>query len=168
MKPSTLSELSNALIALDEEMDPDQFDPAQLIGDLKDKVDSIKFKIDEWEAQAKNLRENWIEPLMSRQNALQRKADKLREYCAYVLKRDELEVLPGKAFALKLRKSQAVEVDQNPGPHEALEFVDLVNTKITYAWNKKALAEKLKSNQDLSFARLVTNYSAQFVVKKEA
>lgn len=168
MSTKTLSELSTALIALDEEMDAEAFDPAALVGELKDKVDSIKFKIDEWEAQAKNLKENWLEPLTARHNMLLKKADKLREYCAYVLKRDELEMLPGKAFALKLRKSQAVEVDTNPGPMEALEYMDFVNTKIAYTWNKKALAERLKSNQTLSFARLVTNYSAQFVVKKEA
>lgn len=168
MSTKTLSELSSALIALDEEMDPEAFDPAALVGELKDKVDGIKFKIDEWEAQAKNLKENWLEPLTARHNALLKKADKLREYCAYVLKRDELEMLPGKAFALRLRKSQAVEVDANPSPTEALQYGELVNTKITYAWNKKALADKLKANEDLKFARLVTNYSAQFVVKKEA
>ena len=168
MSTKTLSELSSALIALDEEMDPEAFDPAALVGELRDKVDGIKFKIDEWEAQAKNLKENWLEPLTSRHNALLKKADKLREYCAYVMKRDELEMLPGKAFALKLRKSQAVEVDANPSPTEALQYGELVNTKITYAWDKKKLAEKLKANEDVQFARLVTTYSAQFVVKKEA
>ena len=168
MSTKTLSELSSALIALDEEMDPEAFDPAALVGELKDKVDGIKFKIDEWEAQAKNLKENWLQPLTARHNALLKKADKLREYCAYILKRDELEMLPGKAFSLKLRKSQAVEVDANPGPTDAFQYVDLVNTKITYAWNKKAIADKLKANEDVKFARLVTNYSAQFVVRKEA
>lgn len=164
----TLSELSSALVALDEEMDAEAFDPAQLVGDLKDKVDGIKFKIDAWEYEAKNLKDNWIDPLKSRHDTLLKKADKLREYCAYVMKRDELEMLPGKAFALKLRKSQAVEVDANPSPTQALQYGELVNTKITYAWDKKKLAEKLKANEDVKFARLVTNYSAQFVVKKEA
>lgn len=168
MSTKTLSELSSALIALDEEMDPEAFDPAVLVGELKDKIDGIKFKIDQWESQAKNLKENWLEPLTSRHNSLLKKADKLREYCAYVLKRDEVEMLPGKAFSLKLRKSQAVEVDANPNFQDACKYADLVNTKITYAWNKKALAEKLKTDQDLKFARLITNYSAQFVVKKEA
>jgi hypothetical protein len=163
---STLSELSRALIEADEVMDPDEFDPALLVGELKDKVDSVKWKIDQWEAEAKALQENWIEPLLARQKALKTKADKLREYCAFVLKRDELEVLPGNAFALKLRKSESVEVDLEPTAQDALRY-DFVRTKITYAWDKKALAAKLKAKEELPFCRLRTNFSAQFQVKKD-
>lgn len=163
---STLSELSSALIALDEEMDAEAFDPATLVGDLKDKVDSIKFKIDEWEAQAKNLEENWIKPLAQKKKMLEKKAEKLREYCVFVLKRDDLEMLPGNAFSLKIRKSEAVEVDRDPNVLEAFEFVDLVNTNVTYSWKKKALAEKLKKEGPLEWCRIKNNYFAQFVIRK--
>lgn len=164
---STLSQLSSALVALDEEMDAESFDPAQLVGDLKDKVDSIKFKIDEWESQAKNLDENWIKPLTQKKKMLEKKADKLREYCAFVLRRDQIEMLPGNAFSLKLRKSEAVEVDREPNPIEAVNFIDLVNTTITYAWKKKALADKIKAEGPLEWARIKNNFSAQFVVRKD-
>lgn len=163
---STLSELSRALIEADEIMNPDEFDPALLVGELKDKVDSVKWKIDQWEAEAKALQENWIEPLVARQKALKTKADKLREYCAFVLKRDELEILPGNAFALKLRKSESVEVDLEPTAQDALRY-DFVRTKIKYEWDKKALAAKLKAKEELPFCRLKTSFSAQFQVKKD-
>lgn len=163
---STLSELSRALIEADEIMNPDEFDPALLVGELKDKVDSVKWKIDQWEAEAKALQENWIEPLVARQKALKTKADKLREYCAFVLKRDELEMLPGNAFALKLRKSESVEVDLEPTAQDALRY-DFVRTKIKYEWDKKALAAKLKAKEELPFCRLKTSFSAQFQVKKD-
>ena len=163
---STLSELSRALIEADEIMNPDEFDPALLVGELKGKVDSVKWKIDQWEAEAKTLEENWIAPLVARQKALKTKAEKLREYCAFVLKRDDLEILPGNAFALKLRKSESVEVDVEPTAQDALKY-DFVRTKISYAWDKKALAAKLKAKEELPFCRIKTNFSAQFQVKKD-
>lgn len=163
----TLSELSAALVALDEEMDAEAFDPAQIVGDIKDKVDGIKWKIDQWKAQVNAIQENWIDPLTNRKKTLQKKIDKLEEYCAFVLRRDQIEMLPGNAFSLKLRQSDSVEVDVDPTPVQALELNDLVRTKISYAWDKKKLAEKLKANEQLNFCRLVKNYSVNFVVRKD-
>jgi len=151
---------------LDDDLAPEDFDPAEAVGELKDKIDSIKWRLDSWEAHAQALDENWLKPLAARRKSILGKAEKLREYVAFVMKRDNLQTLPGHAFRVDLRAYESIEALSAPTANEALAYRPYVKTTISYAWDKKALKPALKSGEMAEFAKIQTSYSPKFEVKK--
>jgi len=151
---------------LDDDLAPEDFDPAEAVGELKDKIDAIKWRLDSWEAHAQALDENWLKPLAARRKSILGKAEKLREYVAFVMKRDNLETLPGHAFRIDLRAYESVEVLSAPTASEALLYKPWVKTTINYVWDKKELKTKLKQGLMTEYATIKTSYSPKFEVKK--
>lgn len=166
MTKRTLSELTSVLQAIDDDLLPAEFEVEALVGDIRDKVDAIKWRIDSWLAHAEAIERDWLEPLTARKKALEGKAAKLKEYCAHVMSRDNCEKLPGSAFALSLRQSTSVEVTEAPTPTAAMERPDICQTKISYQWDKKAIAELLKGGNELPFAKLKSSTYVTFTTNK--
>lgn len=163
---SSLSTLSGSLSMLDDDLAPEDFDPEAIVGELKDKIDSIKWRLDSWEAHAQALDENWLKPLAARRKSILGKAEKLREYVAFVMKRDNLETLPGHAFRVDLRAYESIEVLAAPTASEALKHKQWVKTTITYAWDKKELKPALKEGLMADYAIIRTTFAPKFEVKK--
>lgn len=163
---ATLNELITQLQTLDDDLHPNEFDPEELIGDIKDKVDAIKWQIDEWLAKAESIQLKWIDPLNDRRRALEGKAQRLKDYVAYCMARDGFEKLPGNAFGASLRKATSVETETAPGPDEAMTMPAFCKTKVTYAWDKTAIAEALKSGRELPFAKLKSSSFVVFTAAK--
>lgn len=166
MEKRTLSELTSVLQMIDDDLLPADFEVEALVGDIRDKVDGIKWRIDSWLAHAEAIERDWITPLTARKKALEGKAQKLKDYCAHVMARDNCDKLPGSAFALSLRQSTSVEVTEAPTPTAAMERPDICQTKISYQWDKKAIGELLKSGNELPFAKLKSSSYVTFTTNK--
>jgi len=81
--------------------------------------------------------------------------------------KDQLTALPGHAFSLQLRQSTAVETEASPGPKEAMEMPVYCKSRVTYQWDKSAIAEALKAGKELPFAKLKVNKHVLFTTKKD-
>lgn len=163
----SLNELTNILSMIDDDLAPEEFEVEEIVGEIRDKVDAIKWRIDSWLAHAEAIQKEWIDPLTTRKRALEGKAQRLKEYCAWVMAKDQLTALPGHAFSLQLRQSTAVETETAPGPKEAMELPAFCKSRVTYQWDKSAIAEALKSGKELPFAKLKVNKHVLFTTKKE-
>ena len=163
---SSLSALSGALAMLDDDLAPEDFDPSEAVGELRDKIDAIKWRLDSWEAHAQAIEENWLKPLAARRKSLLSKAEKLREYTAFIMQRDNIKTLPGNAFRVDLRAYESIDVLAAPTASEALQYKPLVKTTITYAWDKKELKPALKEGLMADYAKIKTTYAPKFEVKK--
>lgn len=168
MKQS-LREILDMFAHIDDDMPAEEFDPAKVVGDCKDKVDAIKWKIDSWEAEA-NAINNWIKALVDRRNALGGKSDKLAKYLKEQMLEHGFQKLPGNIWRAQVQNiADKVELLRLPEAKDVLsEFGDLVRQKIDYSWDKRATADKLKSGEKLPFAYLQPNKSLRFyTVNKE-
>lgn len=163
---TSLSDLSNLLNMIDDDLAPEDFEPEAVVGEIRDKIDSIKWKLDEWQAHADTIQSQWIDPLTKRKKAIEGKIERLKDYCTHVMTRDKVTSFPGNAFRIDLRHRQSVEVKVFPGSHEALTHPDYVKTKITYDWDKLKLLEKLRQGDSLDFASLKTKNYVTFPVSK--
>jgi len=166
MTKKTLGELTNVLQMIDDDLLPSDFEVEELVGDIRDKVDAIKWRIDSWVAHAEAIERDWLEPLTARKKALLGKAEKLKEYCAFIMQRDQCEKLPGSAFALSLRKSTSVECEASPTPEDAIERPIYCKTRVAYQWDKTAIAAALKAGKELPFAKLKSSTYVTFTTNK--
>lgn len=152
---NTLRELLSKLDHLDDENLPADFDAASLVGDVKDKVDAIKWRIDSWLNEAKQIETQWIAELSRRKEALEKKALRLKEYLHSQMNEHGYDKLPGKMFRVALQKAApSVEVFEDPTAQHMLTYPDYVVQSVNYRWNKDAIRERLQNGSDLSFAKL--------------
>lgn len=166
MTTKSLGDLTTILQMIDDDMLPEDFEVESLVGDISQKVDGIKWRIDSWLAHAEAIERDWITPLTARKKALEGKAQKLKDYCAYVMARDNCEKLPGGAFALSLRKSTSVETLESPTPNDAIERPAYCKTSVAYKWDKSAIADALKAGKELPFAKLKSSTYVTFTTNK--
>jgi hypothetical protein len=159
----SLKDLLDKLSHLDDDDLPDEFDAALLVGDIKDKVDSIKWKIDAWEAEAENIEKNWIAELKRRSDSLKKKAECLYNYMKKEMIAHENYKLPGNLFRAQIQKTKAsVVIDVEAGPEHFLAYPELVVQKINYAWSKDAIKDKIDNGTELPFARLKEGHCVRF------
>lgn len=165
----SLREILNNLQKIDDEMAPEDFNPEEIVGDLKGKVDAIKWRIDSWYAEANTIDEQWIAALEKRRNALRKKAEKLEAYVKGQMLLHGYDTLPGEMMRIDLRNSQpSVEINKEAGPEDYLQYTNFVLQKTSYNWNKKAVKEAIQSGAELPFATLKQDKHIRFAVKKEA
>lgn len=151
----TLRDLLDKLAQIDDEMLPEDFDPAQIVGDVKDKIDAIKWRIDQWNTQADNIDENWIKPLKAQQESLRKKAERLKDYLYSQMSQHGYDKLPGKMFRAALQKaSPSVDISEEAGPSHMLAYPEFVVQDVSYRWDRKTIKERLQNGTELSFARL--------------
>jgi len=163
MTPDSLKTLLDKFAPIDDELPPEDFDPAALIGDIKDKVDAIKWKIDDWEYKAKMLEEAWIKPLQQKIRSLKGKADGLKDYMKAQMIEHSFEKLPGQAFRAQLQNSKAsVVVDKEPLFQDFQAYPAYVRQDVSYTWNKVAIKDDLDLGKEINFARLKPNKTLRF------
>jgi hypothetical protein len=163
---TSLSDLSNLLNLIDDDLAPEEFEPEAIVGEIRDKIDAIKWKLDAWQAHADSIQTDWIDPLTKRKKALEGKIERLKDYCTHVMTRDKVTSFPGNAFRIDLRHRQSVECKVAAGSTDALTYPEYVKTKITYDWDKIKLLEKLRQGESLDFASLKTKNYVTFPVAK--
>lgn len=151
----TLRELLSKLRDIDDDLLPEEFDPAEVVGDIKDKVDAIKWRLDSWAATAKMIEEEYIKPLKQKQAAILGKAERLKDYVQHQMIANGFEKLPGEMFRVQVQNSPASVVTKDfANANFFLQSPDLVIQETTYKWDKEKIRQKLESGVELSFAEL--------------
>ena len=162
---NTLATILDKLQTIDSDLAPEEFDPAAVVGDLRDKVDAIKWRLDQWEQESEAL-EGWIRMLQARKVAIDGKNKKLKEYVAYEMSQKGFETLPGHMVRIDLQERTAVSTHTQADATAYLSHPEFVRQKTVYEWDKVALQEALKSGIQLSFAYIESRKFVRFYTKK--
>lgn len=159
----SLRELLGKLRDIDDDLLPEEFDPAEVVGDIKDKVDAIKWRIDNWEATAKMIEEEYIRPMQQKKASLLGKVERLKDYVKHQMIVNEFEKLPGEMFRVQVQNSpKSVETKENADARMYLNYPELVVQEVTYRWNKTALKDSMESGEAYTFAELKSNKHIRF------
>lgn len=163
VKKQTLAIVLDKLEHLDPEAE--DFNPEEAVGDVKDKIDAIKYRLNEWAARAKMIDEDWLLPLAARKKAILSSHGRLEAYLSTQMAVRGFETLPGHAFRVDLVNSTpAVVVVCEPNGDALNEFGWAVKTN--YSWDKAKLKEALQAGVQLSFAELKQGKHLRFYPKK--
>jgi len=163
-----LREILDTLNKLDDDLPPEEFDPAGLVGELNDKADAIKWRIDSWYASAEMIQREWLDPLQKKMTSLVSKAEKLETYVLQQMVMNNFEKLPGKMFDLAVRLNPpAVKIDIEASPEMYLQHGELMQQKTLFSWDKKKIKAMLESGTPLSFASITRSKKIAFTTKKD-
>lgn len=163
----SLREILGKLSLMDEDLSPEDFDPAVMVGELRDKVDSVKWRIDSWLAEAEMLKSEWIAPLERKAKSLTAKAQKLTEYVKHQMIANKFESLPGSLVRIDLRPSPpAVKYRADATAEDYLNYSGLVVQETNFDWNRAKVKDLLKQGESLPFAELTQDKHVRWHVKK--
>lgn len=149
---------------IDDDLPVAEFDPAKLVGEIKDKIDAIKWRLDNWAAAAQMIEDKYLTPLGARVDAIWAKHERLREYVKEQMLANDCQKLPGKMFRCQLNPSKtSLEIKGDPkvwsaDPHVISEMV--------YKWDRDKIAEDLALGMPMPFeAKLKEGKSLNFYVQ---
>jgi hypothetical protein len=145
----SLSQILQAIEAVELEAVGEDFDPAVLVGELRDKVDATHRYL-QWLDFYAEAREAEAARLSEAAEKARARADRLREYVLTQMKDRQYERLPGEAVSIVRRRSSnpAVELKRPPEPADALTLGPLVRVvPRSYAWNKKEIGKLAKAGK---------------------
>jgi hypothetical protein len=164
----TLEALLATMQLFDEGMAID-FDPAQVVGDLKDKVDAVKSVIDRMEFQAEWARQK-ADPFMKAAYSLEKKVERLKEYVRYSMEKNGFQELPGNTFRAQLQKN-APSLEVTQPECSAIDYSKWPNycKQIRYyEWDKAAIKSALLDKAELPFAKLHVGTHVRFYINPPA
>jgi len=178
-QPETFAELLHALSSFGLAMTPVKLDPEKLVGDLRDKVDSIKYVLDRLESEEQLCREQ-AKPWNKAATALKKNYDSLKTYVEYWMRREGFEELPGNTRRAFLKNNAARLEMLKPAPDvfDYQRYPDYVKPVRGYVWNADKIEADLKSGVLAfpppaegeepvpPFARLVQDKHVEFPIKK--
>ncbi len=152
---NSLGQMLELLRDLDEDMLPEEFDPAALIGDVRDKVDGIRWKINDWKYKAKMIEEEYIHPLQAKIRAIHGKRKRLEAYVLHEMTRLGVEKIPGSMFRVQLQDSPpSLEIKAAADEMMHMNYPGLVEMEEIYLWNKDELIDRMKAGESFTFAEL--------------
>ena len=178
-----LDALNNA-----DELLEEGIDPSQIPGQLRDKVDSIKFVLDKLKYN-QMLQKDLKDSHARKEKALKENEKRLRDYIAHeakvsfdkamedlgsdvpLKKKDlqELKRIRGNKYYMGLGESKSLNVTRDPKAEDALEFPELVERHVSYAWNKAALKKAVElAKAPANVASIVTKPKVTFYDNGEA
>lgn len=161
----TLDDLLSQLSILDMAGDVD-FDPTQVVGDLREKVDAIRTVL----ARLKNEHERLLhdaQELLDSARAVKNNSERLKEYVRYSMETHGFEKIPGNLWCLQLqRAAPALETTAEANADMAVKFPDLVKRTVIYAWDKKAIKDAMAKGVNFEYGYLRESKSIQFPVRK--
>lgn len=165
----SLRDILGKLKAIDDDLAPEDFDPAAIVGDLADKVDAIKWRIDSWYAEADMIETEWIAQLISRADSLKRKAEKLEDYAKTQMLVHNYEKLPGVMFRLHLQNNStpSTTFTRKAQPEDYFKHPEFVSQKITYDWMAEPVKDAITAGTELDFASLERGKHIRFYVNKK-
>jgi hypothetical protein len=151
---STLRDLLQKLDALDNDLSA-EIDPAELVGEIRDKVDAIKHVLDRMDNFAEFLKSR-IEPLAKARSSVTKNIKRLEEYVKFHMQEQHLERLPGEEFYIRLiQRAERLVFSLPPGPDEALRYFDYVKIQRIYSWDEEKIHNDILSGvlKDFPYAK---------------
>jgi len=174
-KPS-LWQLQDRLLEFEEQINQDETELSEILGEIAGKVDNIKQMIDIFESEAERFKK-YKDEMAARQKSLQNAADRLKSYVVASLEKHNTAFEKGNIWIVKLRESKRVETFAEPEAKDMLRLskggIFCVKTK--FEWDKTAIKEYFAQGQGdgllEEYAKIVTsksiNFSAVNAAKKE-
>lgn len=153
-KSDSLGTILAKLVPVDDDLAPQDFDPAVVVGDLRDKIDAVKWRLDDWEYKVKMLKQAWIKPIQAKIKSLEGKRERLKDYVKSQMIEHGFDKLPGNAIRAELRAlRKSIIFDREPLFIDYKAYPGLVTQVVSYKWNSEAVREALEGGKELSFAR---------------
>lgn len=132
------------------EIPDENFDPEVHIGDLKDKIDAIKWRIDTWEGEADVIETKWIAELLARRNSLRNAADRLKKYVFQQMDKNGWDELPGNMMRVKIQASSpSLDIPLPATAQAFLSHPKYIKQDITYSWLKETIKDDVDSEGNL-------------------
>lgn len=154
--PSMTFEGMLATLSQADEMLLSDFDPAQVVGDLRDKVDAIDFVLKRLDALTSFFK-GAAEPYLVKKRAAEAAQRRLRDYVARVMAEHGYDRVPGRACRAQLHDAQpSLEITAPPTAADYLERPELVEMVRSYEWKRDALKDALLDGRlpDCPFATI--------------
>jgi hypothetical protein len=146
----------------------DDFDPAQVVGDVRDKLDAIKFKIDDWLGKAEMLKTQWLEPIMKERNALIKRAERLEDYVRFEMEQNQFEKIPGNLWSARFRLNPpSVNITMPATADLFWDFPNYVKETVSYSFDREAIKADIKAGKEVPFASIKQTKRLEFVARKE-
>ncbi len=161
-----LTELLAALSNLDEAGEV-EFDPQQVVGELKDKVDAIHKVLGRLKAEQNRLMEE-AEKIAAAGRDMQRQHFRLTEYLAFAMRSQGFDKLPGQMWRVQFQKSApSVQIDREPAPDDFIANPAFVNRTVRYSWIKDEIKAYIARGNEFPDAKIVQGQYLKFYVNKE-
>ena len=151
-EPKTLADILIAFRAIDELVEDPNFDPEQLVGALKDKVDAVDYVARMFDGYGERKRAEAAAATDKARKA-EAKAQRLRDYVLMQMRANEWTKLPGNLRFCEIRKASTPRlVLARPAPtaKDALDFPDFV----------ALVPQRFEWRQDVIKARLIAEHKA--------
>jgi hypothetical protein len=121
-----------------------EFDPAEVVGELKDKIDAI-YEISQRLEQVESWNRLQAEPFLQFAKRAKSNRERLREYVTYAMQSEKFDVLPGLRFKAVMQPNPPALVVMQSEP-TALDFKNLpqyVRVVRRYEWDTAAIKDAL-------------------------
>lgn len=169
VEPAQLSLASLlALLAQSDDALTVDMDPATLIGEIKGKVDSIKYVLDRLGAYAQFM-DDQAAPLLRAAKAAKANHERLKTYVEYHMRQQHFDELPGERYRVALQPNSVASLilkKEKPDPEDFTRFPAFVNLVRRYEWNGEAMRKTLaEEGGHCPFAELSRGNHARFYLK---
>jgi hypothetical protein len=162
-KKDSLGQLLEKLAPIDDLLPAEEFDPEVVVGDIREKIDGINFRLKDWEAKEKMIRATLLKVVQQRIKALKGKREKLIAYVKDQMVKHDFDKLPGLIHRAQLSDSKGKLItDFDPLFQHYKAYPKYVKQVVTYEWIKDALREDLEAGIPLSFARIEPGKTLNF------
>lgn len=166
-KKDSLWSLQNRLVELEDDINADETDLSELIGEIADKVDGIKYVIDIFEKEAERFKQ-YKEQMAERQKSLEKAAGRLKSYVVKCLESHGSTFEKGNIWTVKIREFSKIDMFRDaPDAADVMNLglkYNVIRTK--YEWDKTALKELLSDPaHDMlldEYGRVIVTKSIQF------
>lgn len=166
-KQMTIAELASAIdLSETEEMSLTFLD--QVLKALPTKVDGCAQYLDSLDdeiARAKDYSKKFSD--LAKQ--IEARKERFEGYLKHSIEANNFEKLTGDAFQLSIKKNPpSVITKRDADAADSLNYPDFVTSKVTFAWDKKALKEGIEAGNKvaLELAELVQKTSLKVGIKK--
>ncbi len=162
-----LGQMLEILRDMDEDLLPKDFDPQALIGDIRNKADGIKWRINAWEYRVKMIKEEGIDLLEKKIKAINGKADKLREYVLSEMTRLGVEKVPGNLFQIQrvANSTAKLTITQPPDENMIRSYPELIRQETR--WDTDKVKEHLMMGERFTFASIERGFHVRFPARGE-
>jgi len=123
--------------------DPD-FDPAKLVGKIRDKVDGIKFVLDKMEGTILGLKA-FVAPILTAIETIENNKQRLEAYVLHSMEAEHETVLPGHTYKVRIAFNPPHVEIRKPMPEDFATYYGYVKQKISYQWDKKRIKSDILS-----------------------
>ncbi len=155
-----------ALSDLDEAANPIEFDPAHVIGDIREKVDAIHTVMGRLKLEAARLADA-AELFKQASKGVEKNLDRLEGYVLFAMKSQGFEKLPGVHWRAQIQATTpSIVATRDATADDLLDHPAFVRRKVEYSWDKKALKEHLANGGKFEYIKLQEGQTVRFYVNK--